>query len=243
MFLYLFVFQAGAPNERVMNAGETVLFDMGAEYHCYCADVTVCFPVNGRFDEDQKAIYSAVLAASRAVLAAMRPGISWLEMHRLAERVLLQELIKIGVVRGPLEELEAHHVGALFMPHGLGHLIGLDTHDVGGWPGEMQRPTEPGIRKLRNGRPLVSGMCITVEPGCYFIAELLLPALQTHGKWLVEEKIRHFIGKGGVRIEDVVLVTDTGCQVLSNELPRTVEEIEKFMAENNVHVKSPVNPK
>ncbi len=229
---------AAAPNDRVMNDGEMVLFDMGAEYHCYCSDVTVCFPVNGRFTLDQAALYRLVLDAAQHVLREMRPGVSWLNMHRLAERRILHGLLGMGVVRGSIEELEARHVGALFMPHGLGHLIGLDTHDVGGWPGGAQRPTDPGIRKLRSGRVLAPGMCITVEPGCYFIEELLIPALKTHGDLLVEARVRQLLeGKSGVRIEDDVLVTETGCRVLSSDLPRTVEEIEAYMREHNPHVK------
>jgi Xaa-Pro dipeptidase len=147
-------------------------------------------------------------------------------------------LLKMGVVRGSLAELESRHVGALFMPHGLGHLLGLDTHDVGGWPAGSARPTEPGIRKLRSGRVLQEGMCITVEPGCYFIAELLLPAIEkTHSDLLVEDRVREMLGSGGVRIEDDVLVTKEGCRVLSDQLPRTVQEIETFMLQNNPHVK------
>ena len=228
---------SAAPNDRTMLAGETVLFDMGAEYHCYCSDVTVCFPVSGRFSPSQAAVYRAVLASSRAVLAAMRPGVAWTAMHRLAERVLLEHLAAMGLVRGETSKMEQAGVGALFMPHGLGHLIGLDTHDVGGWPEEvLPRPLEPGISKLRCGRVLAESMVITVEPGCYFIDSLLEPAFVTHKEFLVEEKIRPFFGQGGVRIEDVVEVTANGATILSDGLPRTVEEIEGYMAENNPYV-------
>ncbi len=197
----------------------------------------MCFPVSGRFSDEQAFVYSAVLAASRAVIAAMRPGVSWLAMHRLAERVILAALLEKGVVRGTLEQLVEGNVGALFMPHGLGHLLGLDTHDVGGWPARLTRPTEPGVRKLRNVRPLEAGMVITVEPGCYFIRELLEPAFATHGHLLVEEEVRKRFGCGGVRIEDDVEVTAEGASIMSAGLPRTVQEIEDFMAAHNPHVK------
>ncbi len=203
----------------------------------YCSDVTVCFPVNGRFSADQAFVYNAVLAASRAVLSAMRPGVSWLAMHRLAERVIVTHLLERGLLRGPIETLVERNVGALFMPHGLGHLLGLDTHDVGGWPARLQpRPTASGIAKLRNGRTLEQGMVITVEPGCYFIAELLEPAFATHGDLLVEAEVRKWFGKGGVRIEDDVEITADGARNLNAELPRTVQQIEDFMAAHNPHV-------
>jgi Xaa-Pro dipeptidase len=199
--------------------------------------VTVCYPVNGRFSTDQAFVYNAVLAASRAVIAAMRPGVSWLDMHRLAERVIITHLLQRGLLRGSLETLLQRNVGALFMPHGLGHLIGLDTHDVGGWPARLlPRPTAPGIAKLRCGRVLEQGMVITVEPGCYFISELLEPAFATHGDLLVESEVRKFFGTGGVRIEDDVEVTADGARNLNADLPRTVQEIEDYMATHNPHV-------
>lgn len=231
---------AAQPNEKEIQDGQMVLFDMGAEYHCYCSDITCSYPVNGRFTDDQRLIYEAVLDASRTVMKTMRPGVEWTDMHRLAERVLLRHLRDGGLIRGSDEELAQHYIGALFMPHGLGHLLGLDTHDVGGYTGDMQRPTEPGIRKLRCGHRLQQGMVITVEPGCYFISALLEPAFQDDRlkPYLNESRIRQFLGFGGVRIEDDVLVTNDGSENLSDGLPRTVAEIEDYMQKNNEHVKA-----
>ena len=184
-------------------------------------------------------VYEAVLAASRAVMNAMRPGVSWLDMHRLSERVILEHFLRAGLLKGTIDELVAANIGALFQPHGLGHLIGLDTHDVGGWPEGTTRPTEPGLCKLRNGRPLCENMVITVEPGAYFIPALLEPAFKdpTKAHLLVEERLRTFLGFGGVRIEDDVIVTADGCENMSGMLPRTVDEIETFMAKENPHCK------
>lgn len=107
---------------------------MGAEYYCYASDITCSFPSNGTFSDDQKLIYNAVLTANRAVMNVARPGINWVDMHRLAERKILLALIEGGLLTGDIEDMMAINLGAVFMPHGLGHLMGIDTHDVGGYP-------------------------------------------------------------------------------------------------------------
>jgi Xaa-Pro dipeptidase len=221
----------GAPNDGRLRDGDLFLNDSGAQYHGYASDITCTFPVNGRFSADQKAIYEAVLAANRAVQEAMRPGVPWPDMHRLSVRVLAEHLRDIGLVRGSVDELLARHVPALFMPHGLGHLMGLDVHDVGGYPEGVTRIDEPGIRSLRCGRRLEAGMVITVEPGLYFIDAILDPALAdpSLSHLLVPEVIARFRGFGGVRIEDDVLVTPDGARNLTR-VPRAVDEIEAAMA-------------
>jgi Xaa-Pro dipeptidase len=221
----------GAPNDGVLRDGDLFLNDSGAEYHGYASDITCTYPVGGRFTPDQRGIYEAVLAANRAVRAAMRPGVPWPDMHRLAERVIVERLRDMGLVRGTTDELLAAHVPALFMPHGLGHLMGLDVHDVGGYPEGVSRIDEPGIRSLRCGRRLEAGMVITVEPGIYFIDAVLEPALADPqvSRLLVPEVVRRFRGFGGVRIEDDVVVTATGADNLTR-VPRDVAEIESVMA-------------
>ena len=160
---------AGAPNAMLLRDGDMCLFDMGAEYHCYCSDVTVTFPANGVFTADQKAVYNAVLRATHAVEDMMRPGTNWADMHRLAWRVITEDLIELGVLgNGTVDEIMEARVPELFMACGLGHLIGLDTHDVGGYPRGVQRVDEPGIKALRTTRLLKENMCLTVEPGLYF---------------------------------------------------------------------------
>eukprot|EP00878_Enallax_costatus_P033339 GHUV01036759.1.p1 GENE.GHUV01036759.1~~GHUV01036759.1.p1 ORF type:complete len:498 (+),score=81.20 GHUV01036759.1:186-1679(+) len=172
----------GAPNDRQMSDGDLLLFDMGCEYYRYGSDITCSWPVNGRFTKDQALIYTAVLDAHSSVIAAMKPGVSWPDMHTLAYRRILSGLKMGGLLQGDVDGMIAADIGGLFMPHGLGHLIGIDTHDVGGYgvgfPPRIQRP---GYKSLRTARVLEEGMIITVEPGCYFNPVLLLPALEvTH---------------------------------------------------------------
>lgn len=224
---------AAAPNDRVIRAGDMCLFDMGANYFGYAADITCSFPADGCFSADQRTIYEAVLAANRAVLRAVRPGVKWLDMHLLANRVLLECLRTAGLVRGEIDAMLAAGINGVFQPHGLGHLLGLDVHDVGAYLEHCPpRPTQPGTTALRFARTLEAGMYVTIEPGCYFIDHLLDEALTNEKKrgFLVEEVIQRFRGFGGVRIEDDVLVTATGVENFTF-VPRTVEEIEAFMAE------------
>jgi Xaa-Pro dipeptidase len=161
----------------------------------------------------------------------MKPGISWPDMHRLAVRVIAERLKDAGILRGSLEDLLANHVPALFMPHGLGHLMGLDVHDCGGYPEGTSRINEPGIRSLRCGRTLEAGMVITVEPGVYFIDALLEPALADPAvsRFLAADTLQRFRAFGGVRIEDDVLVTASGSENLTH-VPRDVRDIEAVMA-------------
>jgi len=223
---------AGAPNDQVLRDGDLFLNDSGAEYHGYSSDVTCTYPVNGRFTADQRMVYNAVLAANRAVQAAMKPGVPWPELHLLAERKVGEHLLRAELLQGELEALLAAHVPSLFMPHGLGHLMGLDVHDPGGYPAGTVRSTQPGLKHLRCVRPLEAGMVITVEPGIYFIDALLEPALANpaYAPFLVPEVLARFRNFGGVRIEDDVLVTATGCENLTH-VPREVDEIERVMAE------------
>jgi Xaa-Pro dipeptidase len=221
---------AGAPNDRVIQDGDMMMFDMGAEYHCYGADISRSYPINGVFTDDQRLIYETVLAAQQAVLDIMKPGINWRDMHRLAERIMMEKLLEHGFLNGTVDELMEAYIPNLFMPHGLGHLLGIDTHDVGGYPGDMLRTQEPGLKSLRCGRELLEGMILTVEPGLYFNRFNLEPAFtdEKYSKYLNADKIRQFFSFGGVRIEDDVVVTADGIEILSNA-PKTVEEIEAVM--------------
>merc|ERR1712168_406157 len=164
---------AGAPNDKLIRDGDICLFDMGGEYYCYTSDITCSFPANGRFTSDQKIIYNAVLKSSRAVLAKCKPGVLWPDMHKLSYYIILQELTAAGLLQGDINEMMNDHIGAIFMPHGLGHLLGLDVHDVGGYPEGTERRQEPGFKSLRTVRNLEKGMVLTVEPGIYFIDHLL----------------------------------------------------------------------
>ena len=222
----------GRPNNRLLEPGDMALLDMGAEYHCYASDITCSYPIGGSFTADQRLVFGAVLDAQVAVIGAMRPGISWVDMHTLAWRAVLSALRGGGVVKGDVDEMVAAGLGAVFMPHGLGHLIGLDTHDVGGYLSkDPPRPAARGLSKLRTARVLAAGQVLTVEPGCYFIDALLDPALAdaATARFLDEGVLKRFRGFGGVRLEDVVAVTDDGVDNYTL-CPRTVEEIEGVMA-------------
>ncbi|CAH8552480.1 unnamed protein product [Schistosoma turkestanicum] len=223
---------AGAPNEHQIMDGEMCLFDMGGEYYCYSSDITCSFPVNGRFTDDQKLIYNAVLCASRAVLNEIKPGEDWVKLHQLAEQEILIHLKNGGLLLGNIDEMMESRLGAIFMPHGLGHLLGCDVHDVGGYLNDTPtRSTLPGLKNLRTARLLQANMVMTVEPGCYFIEKLLNQALSSEilSKFINRKEIERFRNFGGVRIEDNIIVTETGHELLT-DVPRTVEEIEAWMS-------------
>ncbi|XP_057291704.1 xaa-Pro dipeptidase-like [Hydractinia symbiolongicarpus] len=221
---------AGAPNDKTIDDGDMCLFDMGGEYYCYTSDITCSFPANGVFTEQQKGIYEAVLKSNRAVMEACKPDVSWVDMHLLADRIQLEELKKLGILQGDVEEMMKVRLGALFMPHGLGHFLGLDVHDVGGYLG-VERKKEDGLKSLRTTRNLKENMVLTIEPGIYFIEAIIRQALNdpTRACFIVQEAVEQYYGFGGVRIEDDIVITETGCRLLT-DVPRTVEEIETHMA-------------
>lgn len=222
---------AGAPNSYQLQQQDMALLDMGADYHGYVSDITCSFPISGTFSEKQRAIFTAVLNAQRGVMALARPGVTWVECHKEAERNILQGLVGVGVLSGDIEEMVDAGMGAVFMPHGLGHLIGCDTHDVGGYlDGTPDREQRPGLKNLRTARVLEPNMVLTNEPGCYFINYLLDTALAnpTQSRYMNAEVIDTFRGFGGVRLEDVFMITETGVENLTT-CPRTVEEVEAVM--------------
>ncbi|KAH9314828.1 hypothetical protein KI387_023455, partial [Taxus chinensis] len=222
---------AAAPNDRTLEDGDMALLDMGAEYHFYGADITCSFPVNGKFTDDQRMVYNAVLRAHKAVISAMKPGVSWVDMHKLAEKVILESLKDANILLGTVEEMMEKRLGAVFMPHGLGHFLGLNTHDPGGYAEGLERPKEPGLRSLRTVRVLQEGMVITVEPGCYFINATLIPAMENSDTscFINKEAIVKHQNFGGVRIESDLIVTADGCENLTN-CPRETWEIEAVMS-------------
>nr|XP_049700229.1 xaa-Pro dipeptidase isoform X1 [Helicoverpa armigera] len=222
---------AGAPNTKMIEDGDMCLFDMGGNYAGYAADITCSFPANGKFTEDQKLIYEAVLAGRDAVIREAKPGVLWTDMHLAANRAMLEHLKKGGLLIGEVNEMIEAGIHGILQPHGLGHLLGLDVHDVGGYlPHCPPRPSGP-LARLRMARPLLANMTLTIEPGCYFIPRLLNAAKNNpaQAKFINWEKLEKFRGFGGVRIEDDVLITETGVENLTF-VPRTVAEIEEHMA-------------
>lgn len=221
-------------NDKLLKDGLFMLTDQGHRLHGYCSDITVSWPVNGKFTKKQADIYNIVLKANRDVMAAVKPGVNWLDMHKLAERTTIQGLLDLGIVKGDLEKLLDSRLGFIFQPHGLGHFYGLETHDVGGYlKGTPERSSQLGLKNLRTARTLEAGMCVTIEPGLYFRNSLLHDAndlgidLSCLNLDLIKEYMKEI---EGTRIEDCCVVTANGVENLSAMLPRTVEEIEACMA-------------
>ncbi|RKO84226.1 peptidase M24, structural domain-containing protein, partial [Blyttiomyces helicus] len=215
------------------NPADMLLVDAAGEFSYYSADITRTYPLGGRFEGDWKTTYEIVLEMFKAVLSQLRAGVKWEDMHRVAERVALDGLVKAGLITGSTEELLANHIPALFFPHGLGHLIGLDTHDCGGYPKGVERIQEPGIRYLRMRRELKAGMVVTVEPGVYFVDPILKnavadPAINKYLNLDVVERFRKNVG--GVRIEDDVVILADGYDNLSEFVPKEIADIERIMA-------------
>ena len=224
---------AGAPNDQQVKDGDMLLLDMGTELRCYCCDITCSFPCSssGKFTADQRMVFDTVTACQRAVMHALKPGVEWASMHELSYRVILERLTAAGLLQGPLEAMMAENVASFFMPHGLGHLIGCDTHDVGGYPEGAERDARRGFKSLRMQRPLLAGMVLTVEPGVYFIDPLLdeLCTSAATKAFAVPDAIDRFRGFGGVRLEDSVLVTSDGARNLTT-CPRTADDVEMVLA-------------
>ena len=179
--------------------------------------MTTSFPVNGKFTPKQKQIYDIVLKCNRVVLASLKPGVNWKDMHLLSERTMFEEFLKLGLVIGSVDEMMEQRLGFIFMPCGLGHFIGLDVHDVGGYMKGIfetpERDQRAGLKNLRTARELHPNMVITIEPGIYFRDFLLdgdfdKEAYPIELKFLNLEKIREYQKEvQGVRIEDVVAIT------------------------------------
>ncbi|WIX03100.1 Xaa-Pro aminopeptidase [Pseudomonas sp. AR5] len=191
-------------NDQPLKDGDLVLIDAGCEIDCYASDITRTFPVNGRFSAEQKAIYELVLAANEEAFKHIAPGRHWNEAHEATVRVITAGLVELGLLQGEVDALIASEAYKPFYMHRAGHWLGMDVHDVGDYKvGGVWRELEPG-------------MCMTVEPGIYIAAD----------NQNVERRWRGI----GVRIEDDVVVTKTGCQVLTGGVPKRVEEIEALMA-------------
>ena len=221
-------------NDQELKSGQLILMDMGGLAAGYVSDVTSTVPVNGTFTQEQKDIYNIVLEANLEVKKNAKPGVSWLDMHLLAEKVILTGLQKLGFLDGSadVQEMVNNRVCYYFMPHGLGHLMGLDVHDVGGYLSfTPERSKEKGLDCLRTARILEKDMVLSDEPGIYFIPYLLEQGFKDEkvSKYFVQDKIKEYYNFGGVRIEDDILITEDGCVNLTGGLPRTVEEIQNAM--------------
>jgi Xaa-Pro aminopeptidase len=219
--------------------GRMMVIDTGCETELhYSSDITRTVPVGGKFNVRQKGIYEVVLNTNLAAIKAVKPGVPFKDIHMLAATEIARGLINLGIMKGDPAEAAQKGAHTLFFPHGLGHPLGLDVHDLEGmgenligYDEEVQRSKEFGFAFLRFGRKLQEGFVMTIEPGIYFIPELI-------DIWKAENKLAEFINYdvvetykdfGGIRIEDDVLVTGDGYCVLGRHIPKTVEEIEEIM--------------
>ncbi|MCW8927917.1 MAG: Xaa-Pro aminopeptidase [Gammaproteobacteria bacterium] len=197
-------------NESPLKEGELVLIDAGCEYECYASDITRTFPVGGTFSKAQRALYEVVLEANYAAIEQVVPGNHWNQPHEAALKVLTRGLVRLGLLKGRVDTLLKNEAYRPFFMHRTGHWLGMDVHDVGDYKvGEEWRVLEPG-------------MVLTIEPGLY-----LTPAKGIAKKWW----------NIGIRIEDDVLVTKEGCEVLSREVPKEPDEIEALMAGRSLRKK------
>ena len=221
---------------NILKVGDIVVNDSGAESALrYASDVSRTIPVAGRFSQQQKEIYSIVLQAQAKAIAATKPGIEWREVHRLASVTLMEGLKALGLTRGDPAEAVAAGAHTLFFPCGVGHMIGLDVHDMDalgeeyvGYTDAVRRNPEFGWRSLRLAKAVEAGFVITVEPGIYFMPHLI-------DRWKTERKCEPFIDYnrldtwrhfGGLRVEDDILVTEAGCRILGPPIPKTIDEVE-----------------
>lgn len=212
-----------SPTGRAARRGEFVLIDAGAAVDRYVCDVTRTY-VAGEPSAFQRDLHQVVLAAEQRAIARCRPGAEWRDIHRAAAVDLVSGLVSMGVMRGDPESLVERCAHMLFFPHGLGHLVGLGVRDASGLAPGRTRSTDPALRNLRTDLPLEAGYVITVEPGIYFIPPLLCDASRRDQfrdavNWDLVDKNLEI---GGVRIEDNVLITPDGCEVLTAAIPRTL---------------------
>ncbi|MGF1478188.1 MAG: aminopeptidase P family protein [Cyanophyceae cyanobacterium] len=218
-----------------LQPGDLLLADVGAETATgWASDITRTFPVSGRFSATQRDLYNVVLAAHDVCLQNMRPGIEFREIHLLAALTIAQGLINLGILRGSASDLVQRDAHALFFPHGVGHLLGLDVHDMedlgdlAGYEAGRQRSDRFGLCYLRLDRPLRVGMVVTIEPGFYQVPAILNDANRQQYQDVVNwERLAEFADVRGIRIEDDVLVTETGTEVLTALLPTSAEDIEQ----------------
>jgi Xaa-Pro aminopeptidase len=229
----------GHSHSLLLRKGRMVVSDAGCETSMgYCSDITRSVPVGGHFDSRQSAVYQIVLDAQLLVPTLIKPKVPYKDIHIAAVTCLGEGLKALGLMKGDITEAVKEGAMGLFMPHGLGHMMGLDVHDMENY-GEnyvgynkcYTRSSQFGLASLRMGRELEEGFVITNEPGCYFIPALI-------DQWRNEKKCEAFINYseverykdfGGIRIEDDILVTVNGCRTLGKPIPKTIEELEKAM--------------
>ncbi len=226
---------------NILKEGKMMLTDAGAEIASYySSDFTRTVPVGGRFSQKQKEVYNCVLNANNYATSLVKPGVTYQHIHLEACKVLATGLKDLGLMKGNIDDAVSQGAHAMFMPHGLGHMMGLDVHDMEdlgqiyvGYDEETRPIEQFGTAYLRLGKKLETGFVITNEPGCYFIPALIEKwrAEKLHTDFINYDKVEEYKDFGGIRLEDDILVTDSGSRLLGDKrIPITVEEIEETMA-------------
>jgi len=224
---------------NTLESGQLLLNDSGAESRLgYASDITRTCPVDGRYTDRQRAVYDVVLDSQLAAIDVIKEGVPYRDVHLTSARVIAEGLTSLGLMKGDPAEAVSAGAHALFFPHGVGHMIGLDVHDmedlgdVVGYGPELTRADQFGLNFLRLARPLVAGNVVTVEPGVYFIPALIdrWRADGTGAAFIDYDKVEDYKDFGGIRIEDDVLCTESGSRVLGPGIPKVADEVEAIMA-------------
>jgi Xaa-Pro aminopeptidase len=220
-----------------MKNGNLLIVDAGAESRMhYATDITRTIPVGGKFSARQKEIYELVLRAETECISRIHPLIPYRDIHMHASAIIAEGLRDLGIMKGSVTDIVSVGAHALFFPHGIGHMMGLDVHDMEdlgehyvGYGDEFTRSEQFGLAYLRMARKLEPGFVVTVEPGIYFIPPLIekWKAEKKYAEFINYEKLTSYIGFGGIRIEDDVLVTEDGYRVLGDPIPKTLNEVEQ----------------
>ena len=232
----------GYPSDAVLEAGRLVICDAGCEIDGYASDNTRTMPVSGTFTDKQRDIYNIVMEAHDYVLQVARAGVKWADVHFAVCRMMAARLKELGLMKGDTDEAVAQGAHAMFFPHGLGHMMGLDVHDMEGL-GQIyvgfDDETRPNLQQfgtncLRMGRRLEPGFIVSDEPGIYFIPHLidLWRSEGRHKDFLCYDKIEEYRDFGGIRIEDDLLITEGGCRFMGhNRIPYHPDDIEERMGD------------
>lgn len=231
----------GNPSMAILEAGRLALCDAGAEtINNYCSDNTRTFPVDGKFTQRQREIYTIVEECHDHALAISRPGVKYMDVHFSVCRLMTERLKELGLMRGDTDEAVRAGAHAMFLPHGLGHMMGLDVHDMEGlgqnyvgFDDEIQPSTQFGTNALRCGKRLQEGFVMTDEPGIYFIPDLIddWRAQGLHKDFINYELVETYKDFGGIRLEDDILITADGCRFLGDKIiPYHPADVEAFMA-------------
>lgn len=225
---------------NMLSAGRLMVSDAGAESaDGYCSDITRTIPVGGKFSSLQRDVYQIVLNAQETAIEESKPGVFYRDVHLAAARMIAAGLKELGLIKGNVNDAVAAGAHALFFPHGLGHMMGLDVHDMEGlgenyvgYDAEITRSTQFGLAYLRMAKRLRPGHVITVEPGIYFIPALIRQWKEEgmHTEFINYVEVEKFIDFGGIRIEDDILITPDGCRVLGKPIPKTVADVEAEVA-------------